>query len=164
MQQEKSHIHITGYAHTRVSYGETVICILIWSTFHFSTRSLEMHFKSAVFLNIHFIYSESLQIIFRRSETPPPWRLAPTLSLSTCLSKLRVVGRGPARDVGLRPLGRGETPAGAGRKNSVTTMASQKSVARLSEEGRANSVTSQNSVARFRRKIARKLLAPNMTS
>ena len=29
--------------------GETVICILIWSTFQFSTRSLEMHFKSAVF-------------------------------------------------------------------------------------------------------------------
>ena len=44
--------------------GETVFCILIWYTFHFSTRSLEMHFKFAVLSLFHFIYNESLRIIF----------------------------------------------------------------------------------------------------
>ena len=52
--------------------------------------------------------------LFGRYETLPPWCLAPTLSPATCLSNLRVVGRGPARDVGLRPLGRGRN-TGRGR-------------------------------------------------
>ena len=43
-------------------FGETVICNLIWSTCHFSTRSLEMY--SFVVLSLfHFIYNESLRII-----------------------------------------------------------------------------------------------------
>ena len=86
---------------------------------------------------------EPILPIFGRYETLPPWRLAPTLSPATCLSNLRVVGRGPARDVGLRPLGRGPARRARIRDACARTR-------RLG--GRANSVTSQNSVARLRQK------------
>ena len=93
--------------------------------------------------------------IFRRYETLPPWRLAPTLSLATCLSNLRVVGRGPARDVGLRPLGRGGNAGSVGHTNSVTSYDVTEIGRQTFGEGRANSVASQNSVARLRQKLAR---------
>ena len=52
LRAENHTLRVAASTHERdlAAAGETVIFILIWSTCcHFSTRSLEMHFKSAVF-------------------------------------------------------------------------------------------------------------------